>query len=336
MSTFPRRPEELYEEVADHLGPEFGETRQACRDTMAKSTALRYLAHYSSAVFDFGLDALGDPPPPPDALPGTTRRDELKRLGRQLGSTITNLDRSLQEVRTGRLIRTVLQTEEGAVFCDSVVPSENVVGLVVDRSATEHPEVPLASAPDVRAADQAVAELAGALRARVRLPSLNPGGWESAELAEPLPSTGPGPAPCVTVLAGPGEETDRLVAACVRAARPDDLHVVAYCSQGELPVLVDHLDHPSLSPFFTQIAVETRRRFYQGFSRELGTLAHRLNRTTSTALGGVLVRLVLDVEMGAIFFYRLRPGDYLVGVTIDQNQVRGADDRMAALALELR
>jgi hypothetical protein len=67
MSTFPRRPDELYEEVADHLGPEFAETRQACRDTMAKTTALRYLAHYSSAVFDFGLDALGDPPPAPDA-----------------------------------------------------------------------------------------------------------------------------------------------------------------------------------------------------------------------------------------------------------------------------
>src|SRR5436190_2090100 len=114
MSTFPRRPEELYEEVADHLGPEFAETRQSCRDTL--------------------------------------------------------------------------------------VPSETVVGLVVDRAATEHPGVPLASAPDVRAADQAVAELAGALRAQVRLPSLNPGGWESAELAEPLPSTEPGPASCVTVL----------------------------------------------------------------------------------------------------------------------------------------
>lgn len=336
MSTFPRRPEELYEEVADHLGPEFAESRQACRDTMVKSTALRYLAHYSSAVFDFGLDALGDPPPAPDALPGTTRRDELKRLGRQLGSTVTNLDRTLQEVRTGRLIRTVLHTGEGAVFCDSVVPSENVVGLVLDRSATEHPEVPLASAPDVRAADQAVAGLASALRAQVRLPSLNPGGWEAAALVEPLPSIGAEPEPFVTVLAGPGEETDLLVSACVRAARPEDLHVVAYCSQGELPVMVDHLDHPSLSPFFTQIAVETRRRFYQGFSRELGALAHRLNRTTSTALGGVLVRLVLDVEMGSIFFYRLGPGDYLVGVTIDQDRVSDADDRMAALALELR
>jgi hypothetical protein len=336
MSTFPRRPEELYEEVADHLGPEFAETRQACRDAMAKTTALSYLAHYSSAVFDFGLDSLGDPPPAPDALPGTTRRDEFKRLGRRLGTTVTNLDRTLQEVRTGRLIRTVLQTEDGAVYCDSVVPSENVVGLVVDRSPTEHPEVPLASAPDVRAADQAVAELASRLRAQVRLPSLNPGGWESPTPAEPLPSTGVGSEPRVTVLAEPGEATARLVSACLRAARPEDLHVVAYCSQGELPVMVDHLDHPSLSPFFTQIAVETRRRFYHGFSRELGALAHRLNRTTSTAVGGVLVRLVLDVEMGSIYFYRLGPGDYLVGVTIDQNRVSDADDRMAALALELR
>lgn len=336
MSTFPKRPDEVFEEVADHLGPEFGDARQACFDTMVKSTALRYLAHYSRAVFDFGFDALGDPPPSPDALPGTTRRDELKRLGRQLGFTVTTLDRTLQEARTGRLIRTVVQTEEGAVFCDSVVPSENVVGLVVDRSATEHPVTPLALAPDLRAADRAVAELASTLRAQVRLPSLNPGGWESADPVEPLPSIGSEPAPFTTVLAAPGADTDRLLSACVRAVRPEDLHLVAYCSQGELPVMVDHLDHPSLSPFFTQIAVETRRRFYQGFSRELGAMAHRLNRTTSTALGGVLVRLVLDIEMGAIYYYRLGPGDYLVGVTIDQNRVSGADDRMAALALELR
>jgi hypothetical protein len=44
----------------------------------------------------------------------------------------------------------------------------------------------------------------------------------------------------------------------------------------------------------------------------------------------------LDVELGAIFYYRLRVGDYLIGVTLDQEQVRAADEEMAKLALRCR
>lgn len=147
---------ELHEEQAEHVGPEFDLARQACGAAIRETPALHYLAHYSSGVFDFGIDALGDQPPPPDGLPGGTRREELKRLGRHLTFQVATLDRTLQEVRTGRVIRTVVHTEEGALFCDSVVPTEHVVGLVLDHTGAG----PLFGHPAVDEADRAVAGLA--------------------------------------------------------------------------------------------------------------------------------------------------------------------------------
>ncbi|MEU6152752.1 hypothetical protein ABZ816_22420 [Actinosynnema sp. NPDC047251] len=311
---------ELYEEAAEHLGPEFDTTRHACRAAVVKSPALHYLAHYSSGVFDFGVDALAEPPTVPDALPGGTRRDELKRLGRHLTFQANALDRALQEVRTGRLIRTVLHTEEGALFCDSVVPAEHVVGLVLDHAGTG----PLFGHPAVDEADRAVAGLATVLRSELSLGSLNPGGWETFGEVVPLPGAG-AREPFVT--AGEG-----ALAQCVEAARVDDLHVVAHVAGGDVLAMVDHLADPALGPYFKEVSVEARRRFYLGFLRELGEVATRLNRAVRPVVGGLLVRAVLDVEMGAVYYYRLGPGEYVAGVTIDQSRVAEADDRMSSLA----
>ncbi|MFT7838906.1 hypothetical protein Q5530_22425 [Saccharothrix sp. BKS2] len=314
---------ELYEEEAEHLGPEFDTTRRACRAAIRTSPALHYLAHYSSGVFDFGVDVLGDPPAPPGALPGGTRREDLKRLGRHLTFQASALDRSLQEVRTGRLIRLVLHTEEGALFCDSVVPTEHVVGLVLDHAGAG----PLFGHPAVDEADRAVAGLATRLRAELSLGSLNPGGWEGAGAVAALPARDEAE-PHVTV----GEEPP---ASCLSAVRVRDLHVVAHVVDGEVRALVDCLGDVSLAPFFKQVTVEARRRFYQGFLPELGALATRLNRAVAPVVGGLLVRLVLDVEMGAVYYYRQRAGEYLVGVTIDQSRVSSADARMSGLSAEL-
>ncbi|GAA1297260.1 hypothetical protein [Saccharothrix xinjiangensis] len=314
---------ELYEEEAEHLGPEFDTTRHACRTAILTSPALHHLAHYSSGVFDFGVDVLGDPPPPPGALPGGTRREELKRLGRHLTFQVAALDRSLQEARTGRLIRVVLHTEEGALFCDSVVPTQHVVGLVLDHAGAG----PLLGHPAVDEADRAVAGLATRLRAELSLGSLNPGGWETADRAAALPAESD-VEPHVSV--GEGALTP-----CLSAVRARDLHVVAHVVDGEVRAMVDCLGDPSLAPFFKQVTVEARQRFYQGFVPELGALATKLNRAVAPVVGGRLVRLVLDVEMGAVYYYRQRAGEYLVGVTIDQSRVGPAESRMSALSAEL-
>ncbi|TCO53513.1 hypothetical protein [Actinocrispum wychmicini] len=324
MST-SRKPEPGHvHETAEFLGDQFAEARRACGEVVQKHQLVRYLAHYSQGAFDFSYAAHDIE---------SHDRSAMQRLGRQLGFTMSALDRRLQEARTGALIRTVLHTEYGAVMCGSVVPRQNVVGLCVDRTAVDHPGAPLSDAPEVRTMDKALSDLTTHMRARISLPSLNPGGWASADVVGVLTSTDPAGAPRAEVA---DEFADpRIVDACVGVVRPEDLQFVAYCTAGEVAVMADHFDHPSLAPFFTQISVEARRTFYRMFSRELGGVITRLNHTVGTAEpGGLLVRVVLDVEQGAIYFYRLAVGTYLVGVTIDQARVRGADERIARLAVE--
>lgn len=322
-----------HEERAEHVGDEFSETIAAFRNTLWRATGLAYLAHYSSDVFDFSIDLLGDPPRSADALPGTTRRDQLQRLGRALSFAVSGLDRDLQEVRTGGLIRTVLHTEQGAGFCNSVVLGEHMVGFLVDCELSHELEDFRNHIDHMQAADIAMGELATELRERISLPSANPGGWASANLATPMPATNPSGS-FVTVFADVDERTDQLKEACKRAVRPVDLHFVAYCKHGEVMFTADQLADRALAPFFTQITVAARRKFYLNFSRELCTLVGRLGRSTSGVLRGRLQRLVLDVEQGAIYYYRLNAGGYLVGVTIDQSRVSHADDQMSVLALE--
>jgi hypothetical protein len=45
--------------------------------------------------------------------------------------------------------------------------------------------------------------------------------------------------------------------------------------------------------------------------------------------------LVLDVEQGAVIYYRLGVGDYLIGVTLNQERVGAADGKLASLATAL-
>lgn len=334
MSTYPKADGvvAVHEELAEHIGDEFDATKKACITTLGALDRLGYLAHYSSSAFDFSVDVLGDPPRSADMLPGSTRRDELQRLGRTLSSATTSLDRTLQEVRTGALIRMVLHTEQGAAVCNSVVPREYVVGLVLNRAPGERGEL-LARAADVRATDMAMARLVSRLREQVSLPSGNPGGYETAEDMEASPPIEPSGDPYIT-FAGRSEAADGVRQACVRAIRPDDLHFVAYCRDRDVVFTADYLGDRSLARFFTQITVASRRKFYQEFSGELRSYATKLSRATSGVLGGLLLRCVLDVEQGAIYYYRIKPGDYLVGVTIDQSRVSGADDGMSRLANE--
>jgi hypothetical protein len=337
MSTSPRADgvPTPHVEAAEHVGDEFGDTIKALRETAASVDGLDYLAHYSSGVFNVGIDRLGDPASPADALPGRTRRDELRRLGRTLSLMLSDMDRTLRPARTGGLIRAVFQTQRSAEFCNLVVPGQHVVGSILDHEARTDSPVGLTQVEQVRAADIAMAQLATGLRRRISLASGNPGGWETTDLEAPRGNHHSG-GPSVTVRGPLDERTERLREACEGAVDAVGLHLVAHCMRGKVTFAVDQLGDRTLGPFFTQVTVTARRSFYLDFSHRLHSLANKLNKTTTGVLGGLLQRIVLDVEQGAIYYYRLGTGDYLVGVTIDQSQVSQADDRMASLATEAR
>jgi hypothetical protein len=326
----PSRP--VFFTDAEYLGREFDTTRAACGATAQVTPGLHQLAHYSSGVFDFSVDALDEA----DALAGqpiAQARKDFQQLGRQLNFTVNTINRNIQEARTGELIRVVLHTSEGAVFCDAVQPGQYVVGLTIDRSTADRPDFSLASAEKVRTCDRALADLATTLRDQIRLSTQNHGGWSTStdqpvyfEPSEPLISMGDGGAPY----------TERLLADCREATRPNDLQFVAYCAEGKVRFAVDHLGHPELRKYFTQVTVQARREFYLGFSHELGLQVGRLNRLVDIVPGGLLNRLVLDVEQGGVFYYRLSVGEYLIGVSLDQSRLVHADDRMSELAATCR
>lgn len=330
MST-SQKPDPTHVDRAGHLGGSFDHTITQARETFDADPALDYLAHYSSGVYDFGIDRLDEPAAEPDALP-TGHRAALARFGRSLSFTVNRLDRNLQEVRTGGLIRVVLHTDGGAAFCNTVVPKENLVGLVLDEPPAGHR---LPHVPPVRETDRALSALATTLRGRVSLSSGNPGGWETVDQPVALSGDADGE-PFVTIPAEPPAADGPVLDACRDAVRGADLQLVAYCPGGEVAYVADQFEHTSLGPFFTQITATARRKYYQDLSRELGPLAVALGRTVRGLLGGSLLRMILDVEQGAVYYYRLRAGTYLVGVTLDQSMVAKTDDRMAELAESIR
>ena len=104
------------------------------------------------------------------------------------------------------------------------------------------------------------------------------------------------------------------------------------CENGNVVSATDCLDAPAIRHLFTQMTPEARRRNYFELAKRFKVLAEELGQLMRAAVNGRLVRIVLDVEQGAIFSYRLPGKSYMVGVTLVQSQVGDADQRMAKLA----
>ncbi|MFD4668680.1 hypothetical protein ACFWNN_03040 [Lentzea sp. NPDC058450] len=301
-----------------HVGGAFTEAIERCRDAVAREASIAHLSHYSLGSHDFSIDRMG--------AAQQWQRDDLVVLGRRLWFQFTRLERTLLDARTGALIRMVAQSTEGAVICVATQPGDQLVGVVVAPAGTRA----LPSTPQVRETDALVSILADDLRAMTRLRSQNPGGWATVDDFVPLIGEVTDPRVTVRVPGAPG--VDRVTEMATRALLDKHLHFVAYVVDGELAVTADSLGEPELSSFFTQIDVDLRRRFYIALSRQLPESVAALNRMLSSVPGGRLLRFVLDVEQGAVYYYRLGPGRYLVGVTLDQSAVFHGDDSMARLA----
>lgn len=312
----------LVRTVASHASPAFGEAIELCERMMTQDHGVRHLSYYSSGVFHFGFDrSEGDPP-------GEGETEAYVNAGRRLAFAVEGLDRRLAEVSTGSLIRTVLHGESAAVFCHAVMPGEHLVA--VTRSEAR-PGVSLPGTPVVRAADRAVAALVTAIRQHVSLSTQNPGGW----LTERPPGKDPAPVrsePGATKVRG--DAGHRYAGPLTDALEPSILPYVAY-HRGDDEVAVDRFDHPAAARYFGHITPQARRNFYSQWGRRFPQLAGELVQVTRKAFGGPLLRVVLDLEQGAIYYFRVRPGEHLFGVTFDQSEVAAADDRMGRLAVSV-
>jgi hypothetical protein len=313
-----------HEGTAPHLSRGFAGLRGDARRALARDGGPHLLSHHTSGVYDFDVDVLDRA-----ALDGADPeqvRQECLRAARKVVLMLDGTHRSLQEPRTGALIRTVLHGDRGALICASVVPRQQLTAFRLDRLAPG----PLTAMRGVENADVRVGQLVDDVRERLRQASQNPGGWSTRK-----PDADPDPAAADPDRAEPvvsGTVDGDLAAACVRALDPADLHFVAHVRNAEPVFTADVLDDDRLAHFFTEVTAADRREFYGDFAAGFGVLAGRFNRAAGSVLGELLHRIVLDVQQGALFYYRLGVGEYLFGVTLDQSRVSESDAVVARLA----
>lgn len=320
----PREPAPVAR-YASHVDARFDPARALCHQALIQSLELHYLGHYTEGAYDFSYDRLG--------TSGQPDRIDYERIGVQLTNAIRSLDRALQVARTGALIRTVVHGLRSLVICNSARPDEHVVGFSHAPSALPTEGVLLPLLRGAHNIDERFGRLATDLREQVSLGSQNPGSWISTKPgdAEFPAVNAPAIQPYVEGTADP--EIARLF---LDQVDPANLQFVAYCRCGQVQYLVDQFDHPELGPYFQEISVIERRIFYRDLCRQFPITVRKLGRITVDATGGKIERIVLDVEQGAIYYYRIRPGEYLVGVTIVQRQVAEAEYKIAEIAVACR
>jgi hypothetical protein len=277
-----------------------------------------------------------------------------ERTGRQLYYLLCELEPELAELRSGALIRTVVQLPDRAVFYYLIESGTHLYG---STSRTDRLEE----------VDRQVADLVNRVRRSVKYSPLNYGAYSSmrrdaAWLAEaghggeesvdesgsfrslrdmePTTDVPPVPAPAAPVDEAElfwsrdhdAPESPAASGAMAASLATTGLHYVAlHHVDGRPGTSVDLLDHRDLDPFFTVTDRERRRARYRRIGELLPGVVEQMNRSLRALTDGELARLVLDVEQGAIYFHALPNARYLVGVTLDQERVADADARMARL-----
>lgn len=134
------------------------------------------------------------------------------------------------------------------------------------------------------------------------------------------------------------EAHQNLVELCRTRLDAADLHYVAYYAGHQAVFRVDMLDDPALGSFHGLVEPQARREAYDAQGPEVEAALTSFNRTFSGLDVGVLIRLVLDVERGAVYYFTVDrdTGRYVLAVTLDQEQVHRTDAKVAKLVDDLR
>jgi hypothetical protein len=129
-----------------------------------------------------------------------------------------------------------------------------------------------------------------------------------------------------------------LIETIVARLNIKDLHYLAYYVDKSCVMTLDLLDHPELGRFHEVTEPWQRREEYLRQGKALHDLLNRLNQEFRPLNTGDLIRLVLDVERGAIYYYVVTTDTsrFVVGVTLDQYKVHVADHKMALLVDDIR
>lgn len=290
------------ETTAAHVGTTLGNTRAAFRRYVERVPELHHLAHYTQCDWDFSV--------------GPKENAEFDTIGCNLVAALTRVSHLLAPVGTGALIRAVAHARRGALVCNTIMQGENVVGVALDPRSEQSPRDEA-----TRRADIGVAELVTELRESFGQRGQNPGGYDSAKIADPF------------VWSPPDVASLDLLERIHAVLDPGDLQFVALVHDGAIRNALDVFDDPAAEVFFRAgYTPSLRRDFYRRFVTDLDQHARDIGRIANGVIGRGMRRIVLDVQRGAIYYYRMDLESYLVGITLNQDQVVLADLKMEWLS----
>ena len=133
-----------------------------------------------------------------------------------------------------------------------------------------------------------------------------------------------------------GRGTDRIVSICEGELSVNDLHYLAYYVDGGCRFYLDVLDDPTVEERFGEVPADRRRDQYLRHGVRLDVLLKALNRDFKEIDSGILLRVVLDVERGALYYFYVDEKRFLIGVTLDQEMVHKTDAKMVHVVDETR
>lgn len=292
--------------------------------------ALHWLGHFVNGDATFSVDVLDD-----DDLGGVFAGEEdgpdqlrqvLLKLGRRLNYDLARIDNDLRGLRTGRLIRVVFDLETVSVYWYWIHAREYLVGITFAGGQVDE-------------ADREVAEVAENILAWLRRPPRNYGGF-SRGLARRRDAVTPPTAHGVRVKRSlrPPADVEELTRLCHAAVDPRDLHYVSLFVAGSWTLSADVLDVDAATRDFGSIPADLRRSLYEQVGKAIQYDIAEFDRLLSTVTRhrpGRLLRTVFDVESGALYHHILDVNRYLLGVTVYQDEVAYADDRVRTLAADL-
>lgn len=154
-------------------------------------------------------------------------------------------------------------------------------------------------------------------------------------LTQQLPNSGGGATTMLTTFDGePAPQA--VVDLCRQLLNVGDLHFVGLYVNGKCRFHTDVLDDGSVQMhnYRGDVSAEARRRRYEAFGRLTHGIVGRLDNTFDAVEQGDLIRVVLDVEQGAFYYVKVDKRRFLFGVTMNQNSVNIADDKLRSIAID--
>lgn len=320
--------EQVTRGFASHAGRAHHDRADLFARKMEDFPALPYASHHTHGVLDFEV-ARG-----PGDAPGTFRIVEdfeagappCRRAAQRIGYAVTNLDRRLREARTGDLIRVVVHCSRLAVFCDQVVPGEQVVAVAQLPPVPD--DAPLSRIPDVRRADRAVSALVDGIRGLISQEPQNLGGWLTSRPDDPDQERSREGRPGAPRVVRDGSDP-RAIDLLEGVLDLDGPHFLALFTDQRLRARVDLLDDERLQAFALYLSAQARRTVWTDLGTRFCDVRRDLTEILTGLEAGTLRRLVLDVERGAVYLYPLDDDTYLIGATLKQRRVSQTDDTLA-------